>query len=668
MSGRKRSREFSRRDFLRASALGGAAAAGVPFHIGRARAATTRRVVMLGFDGMAPQIVEAMLERGALPHLARLRDLGGYHRLTSSIPPQSPVAWNSYAMCSNPGGHNIFDFIRRDPRGPRGPMPLVGTGKIDPPTLDADGNVTEPAKGVSYSKGTAFWRVADAQGKRGRILNIPFAFPPDPLENGSMLCALGVPDLRGTTSTYFALSDNFSRAQIEEDLGGGRRVALDFDGEDETIFNAPGPRDQRHRFGTPQAYTETPIRIRVNRKDQRGTTTSDGKRIDLEQGVWSDWLELRFAMSDRCEVRGLTRFYPVEIGDQVRLYMACVQYHPDAPYTDLSSPPSYASEVKGRFGLYKTVGWAYDTHALRQNDLDEEAFLTDVAYTMSWREQLTLDEIQRGDFDMLLSAWTATDRVGHMFWRFMDDKHPSYTPDAPDHWRRALENCYQRADNIVGKTMAALSDDDALFVFSDHGFDSWRTGFNLNTWLRDNGYLAVENAQQADRGFLQGIDWRNTRAYVVGLSSLYLNVAGRETGGIVAPGEADAMAAELRDKLLDIKDPNTGTPVFADLHLRNVFHGEAEADAPDLSLGYAPYYQNARQSARGGVGGALFEPIEDKWSGEHAATEYTLSAGVLFANQAIEKPAPHIQDLGVTALALLGVDAPSDYEGDALIS
>src|SRR5215203_1592163 len=28
-------------------------------------------------------------------------------------------------------------------------------------------------------------------------------------------------------------------------------------------------------------------------------------------------------------------------------------------------------------------------------------------------------------------------------------------------------------------------------IMSDHGFASWRRAFNLNTWLRDNGYLAL---------------------------------------------------------------------------------------------------------------------------------------------------------------------------------
>ena len=73
-------------------------------------------------------------------------------------------------------------------------------------------------------------------------------------------------------------------------------------------------------------------------------------------------------------------------------------------------------------------------------------------------------------------------------------------------------------------------------MLSDHGFCSFRRGVNLNSWLRENGYLAL-------RG--EDIDWSRTRAYTFGLGGFYLNLRGREASGIVAPEDADALKAEL---------------------------------------------------------------------------------------------------------------------------
>ncbi len=177
----------------------------------------------------------------------------------------------------------------------------------------------------------------------------------------------------------------------------------------------------------------------------------------------------------------------------------------------------------------------------------------------------------------------------------------------------------------------------------------------------------MDNPKQAEMGFLQGIRWSETRAYAVGLSSLYLNLAGRETGGIVKPEETDRLIDELQAKLGEVIDPKTGSKVFSALYSGQVYSGEAKADAPDISLGYAPYYQNSRRTSRGGVGGPLFEPVNDKWSGEHAASDFKNLPGVMFANRRLEKHDPHIKDLGVTMLASLGLDIPSDYEGDNIL-
>lgn len=654
----------SRRSFL----AGAAVCAGL-FSIKAGAVRGPGRVVMLGFDGMEPKIVREMLERGELPNLDRLRQSGAFAELATTAPPQSPVAWNSFATCVNPGGHNIFDFIRRNPAGAAGPLPLVGTGKLEPAALGPDGAVTAPAHGVTYRKGTPFWAAADGQGLSSRILNVPFIFPSDPLKHGSMLCGLGVPDLRGTTSTYFSLSDRFSPEELSEKLAGGRRLPLQFDGSDSAVVELTGPRDARVPFGRPGAYAPVELRISVDRQAGRGRVESGGKQVELARGEWSDWLELHFKVSDKYAVEGITRFYPMALGtgEGVRLYAACAQFHPRAPYAPFTHPDDYAASLAERFGLYKTVGWSYDTNALRQNDLDEDAFLKDVEQTMAWHERLTLDELDRGGADLFISAWTATDRVGHMFWRFRDGKHPLHDPGAPERWRTALEMTYRKADAITGRVMERLRGDDTLFVLSDHGFGTWRTGFHLNTWLRDNGYLAVADPRAAAGGFLQGVDWANTRAYSVGLSSLYLNLKGRETVGVVSPDGADALIAELREKLAGVKDPATGAPVFAALHPRGVNRGGAMDQAPDIVLGYAAAYQSAKDCALGAVGEALFEPNADKWGGEHAATDAALCPGMLFSNRKLEKDAPHIQDLGVTALKLLGADIPSGYEGTPVV-
>jgi predicted AlkP superfamily phosphohydrolase/phosphomutase len=657
----------SRRTFLAGSAAAGAAAT-LPFSIGTAKAQTKGRVVMLGFDGVEPSIAREMIDRGELPNLAKVQNMGSFKELGSTSPPQSPVAWTSFATCKNPGGHNIYDFIRRDPKGPRGPMPYVGTGKVDSVELTGECTVKEEPKAVTYRKGDPFWSVADQQGLRCKILNVPFAFPADPLKNGKMLCGLGVTDLRGTTSTYTCFSDSFTAAELKERVAGGNRVALQFDGENAALVKVEGPRDQRHGIREPQAYTTADVRFTVDRKLGVGQATVGGKTVDLAVGEWSEWFEVPFSMCSSYEVYSVARFYPITIGEKVKIYMSCQQFHPGRPYVPFTEPNEFAKELQERYGLFKTIGWAYDTHALRQGDMHEDAFLQDVVYTMAWREKLTLDELEGNDWDMLISVWTATDRVGHMFWRYRDPKHPLYNPEEAKKYEKALEDCYKQMDRIVGNVMAKLKDDDLLMVLSDHGFESWRTGFNLNNWLEERGYLTVNNRQYAQVGFLQGIDWANTQAYCIGLSSLYINQQGRESFGSVAAGDSDNLIAKIKDELLQVKDPSTGEPIFTNVYTRAEYSGEALEEAPDFSLGYNRYYQSSKASAKGAIADTgLLEPNDNKWSGEHAAADMAWCPGILFSNKTVESNTPNIRELGITALKYLGKDVPSDYEGEPLV-
>ena len=82
---------------------------------------------------------------------------------------------------------------------------------------------------------------------------------------------------------------------------------------------------------------------------------------------------------------------------------------------------------------------------------------------------------------------------------------------------------------------------------SDHGFHSFRKAVNLNTWLVQEGYLAVTGARSEQKTldnlflgsgqFWENVDWSRTRAYAMGLGQIFLNVRGREGQGIVDPGD-----------------------------------------------------------------------------------------------------------------------------------
>jgi len=296
---------------------------------------------------------------------------------------------------------------------------------------------------------------------------------------------------------------------------------------------------------------------------------------------------------------------------------------------------------------------------------------------MAWQEQLVLDEIDAGNFDLLIGAWTATDRVAHMFWGYRDPKHPLYTEALFKKYGRAVEDTYIKMDGIVGKVMERLQADDTLMIMSDHGFHSFRKGFSVNTWLVRNGYLTVTGQPDAataftdTRFFYNGAtkgytyDWSKSKAYGLGLGMIFLNRQGREKNGIVSAAEAPALIEEIRAKLLEVSDPETGEKVFRSVAVNVDPKGAATADAPDLQLGYAEGYQTEKASSAGAAPKDLFQVNDAKWSGEHASSDPEFTAGILFSNKPLKDGAT-LLDLGVTSLDLLGAKIPADYEGKSL--
>src|SRR5438046_2584826 len=224
------------------------------------------------------------MEEGKLPRLRALAERGDFRRLASTNPPQSPVAWTTFATGTGPGRHGIFDFIERDPATY---LPDVGTGGVRPPRYWHGVVETAPAGGWTRRRGVPFWEIAAAHGVHAVVLRVPYAFPPDPVPGGRMLSGLGVPDLLGTNSTFFYLADDL--AADAKDPGGGRLVALRHAG-DEARADVPGPADPR---GGGRPALTIPLRLRVDRAADAVTIEFAGRETRVARGGWSAWLAFR---------------------------------------------------------------------------------------------------------------------------------------------------------------------------------------------------------------------------------------------------------------------------------------------------------------------------------------------------------------------------------------
>jgi predicted AlkP superfamily phosphohydrolase/phosphomutase len=222
-------------------------------------------------------------------------------------------------------------------------------------------------------------------------------------------------------------------------------------------------------------------------------------------------------------------------------------------------------------------------------------------------------------------------------------------------------------DALVGRTMAKCQrDDNLLMVISDHGFNGFRRGLDVNRWLEENGYLTLHEGRR-DEEFLAGVDWSRTRAFALGLSGLFINVRGKYAQGIVEPGrETDQLCDEIAPKLTALLDPQTGGSAIKRTYVTSkVYQGPYKGNAPDLIPGYQRGYRVSWETAIGRTTESVFHDNTKAWSGDHCI-DPSLIPGVLFCNRPVEAEKPRLMDLGPTIMRLFGVPVPEHMDGKAL--
>src|SRR5215510_9760024 len=168
---------------------------------------TSKRVLVLGFDGLDPQLLERLVQAGKLPHFKAFMEKGSFHPLGTTVPPLSPVAWATFTTGMNPGDHGIFDFIHRDPSTM---IPYLSTSRSEPAerTLQIGSWVIPLSSGkvTLLREGQAFWRILEEHGVPTTVIRAPANFPPVK-SAGRQLSGMGTPDLKGTYGLYSFFTD-----------------------------------------------------------------------------------------------------------------------------------------------------------------------------------------------------------------------------------------------------------------------------------------------------------------------------------------------------------------------------------------------------------------------------------------------------------------------------
>jgi predicted AlkP superfamily phosphohydrolase/phosphomutase len=552
------------------------------------------KTLLIGFDSFDPSVFEELVGQNQLPNFEKFVEQGGYAQLQVCSPPQTEVSWTSIATGSDPGGHGIFDFVHRDPATYAPYVSILPTRK------GALGEQFVPP----YTAKT-FFEEAASLGYPATALWWPAMFPARPELPVMTLPGLGTPDIRGQlgVGTLFTSEDESKKKTAV--------AKLTSVGKDRYQAELNGP--QTNGRDGPRTIS---LSVRVEVIDEQTVRlTIDKQQVELRLGEWSPIVELRFKAGMLFNVYAITRFIATSLGQDVRIYSLPLQIHPLHSNWFYASSNSFSKKLWNEVGPYLTLGWPQDTTALEDDCISDKQFLDLCQQIFNRRIEILYYLMNNFREGVLASIFDDLDRIQHMFFRNRMD---------------VVQDWYKRLDHFVGdlnEKVGQWNDKHRYLILSDHGFREFNKKVHLNRWLLEHNYLCMKNSGDD----LSGVDWTHTKAYAVGLNSLYLNVAGREGQGNVPADDVEPLLHDIQSRLLDWKDGDH-TPIQKMRLKHETFNGPFTRFGPDLVVGYAPGYRASAETGLGKIPATALEPNTDHWGADHCVDSDAVP-GVIFANR-----------------------------------
>jgi predicted AlkP superfamily phosphohydrolase/phosphomutase len=190
----------------------------------------------------------------------------------------------------------------------------------------------------------------------------------------------------------------------------------------------------------------------------------------------------------------------------------------------ISGPNGFSEDIKNHFGFFPVQD---DDKALQEGWISRNEYEEISTRFVMWVTDVSLYIKNKYQPDLLMFYGPQIDHESHQY-LLTDPRQPGYTEEKAKEYGQYVEWSYKLADRVVGKTMKELTENDHLFIVSDHGMEPAHATLNPNKELMDAGLLELDENNE--------IDIKKSKAYAVpsgSVAHIYINLKSREKGGIV---------------------------------------------------------------------------------------------------------------------------------------
>ncbi|MBW8302522.1 MAG: alkaline phosphatase family protein [Brevundimonas sp.] len=599
-----------------------------------------RRLALVGIDGFSPEWIERFLGEGAMPHLAKLRSRGVTVPLVSTLPATTPVAWASIATGCRPSATGIEGFLLHMPGRPLDER-IAGTYS-------------------TRCRREPVWETATLWGKRSYVVKFPLSYP----SASATLRIDGAAGWGGIQCLHDAAPAGVADSAAPR-AGHGRFVSDDNAARD----ICPGGAAWRGRLELPSLWGKAPVAVEV------AVTTGDAPLLilgpvdpggnpgaRLAPGEWSQPIRIHAeGRSGRGEHAFRAKLLALEPGRGAapRMVVFTTAVHSCEGH---SHPVALADCHLSAAG---PIEEQTEPSLLLEGAIDAETQLERCRLNTSWLGRLSTSILTNEPWDLFMVQIHIVDWAHHLLHGAVDPRHPHYDKVAAVDAEKALREYYRLADGLVGEVSACLSPGDDMMVLGDHGQDLHHTTVRVNEVLATGGLLTWADPDSLS----DAVDWSKSRAYAAG-NYIYVNLAGRDPGGVVPPNAYDSVVAEVTALMMSLSDPRTGEAAVLNAGPKSLY---AALGADGAGVGDVVFCFRSGFHGRNDRGPhfELTRPLRDFTSGhdhfwplDPRIETRMFAAGPSFRAGRAERRS--IIDVAPTICAVLGIEPPLECEGSVI--
>lgn len=661
----------------------------------------TKKVFIMGIDGMDPKITQQYIDEGLMPNLVKFLERGSARENLAMIggqPTVTPPMWTTLATGASPYVHSVHSFSRAGD--------YIGLAGYN---FDSRNCLAEQLWNVTAEAGikTLVWHwpgSAWPPSSDNPNLCVIDGTQPEGVNCGNsvieeekvMIADEKTPDVlfRAKAATdsnvpCFISGMEFEDNEMEDALatlcGGQERMAVPMleQGDAETLSKLP--MDVIYSPIKPaQGWADTPagakectiihskglihrpclilkneegiydtMKIFKNKKETEPIATL--KTNEYVKNVIDDAIVEK--TDERIQVnRNMRILEMAEDGSHIRMWIsAAMDFHNDT----LWYPKSLLPEI------VKNVGYPQPCSVAGGQDLQlvEDCMRATWDAAGEWTSDSIHYLIKEHGFQMVFSHFHNIDLQGHMIVQFLKRGNSSLDAETIQNLFREV---YKQTDRYIGSYLDLLDDDWTIMIVSDHGQTC--PEYHMSQLLcGDDNFNAKE---MVDWGFtvlkkdengndLPEIDWSKTKAVMWRMGEVWINLKGREVHdgieGIVDPADKWQLEEEIMTKILETKSPMTGMRV-AQLAMRNkdaVLLGMGGPKCGDIVFLAAEGYTMDHADSISTVEGAC---------GTSCMSIFAAAGPGIKENFRTKRVVHHV-DVTPTIATLFGIRMPNECEG-----